>query len=400
MRSLPNYLINSYHQLTRSNLVLKKDVSIENIKYFETLLNRSIPPIADKEIRAVYYFNKEKYHSNKNGFIKDISIINPMYISLILWTDNKQILKHFDLIGDIYLQWDKNTEKYIVEVYDINKRINNNYFKKPITILKKEDEDIVGDILVNELKLNPLNNNTFVNNQQKIKNDSYEKQKNKINKHKYMDDDEMNDRDNEYNNIINKKNQMVVQAITSYDETIKNSILSEMKELENIEGTLIDECTHMSQDMPSYDEPSYDELDKMVNSDNLSFNEIVKQSIYDCMKPKQQEEYKKSLERHKKKEEFENNYIKERMDDSNEYNNYTNIHEQLEPKVSKIINENIKIPSNFIIDNDSTEEYKKECDNVIKKELTDAEKFDQYETEQDELYAYIAQKRALLEAKH
>lgn len=133
MRSLPNFLINSYHQLVRSNLVLKKDVSIENIKYFEMLLNRSIPSKEDKEIRAVYYFNKEKYHSNKNGFIKDISIISPMYISLILWTDNKQILKHFDLIGDIYLRWDKQLEKYIVEVYDINKRIDH----KPISILKR-----------------------------------------------------------------------------------------------------------------------------------------------------------------------------------------------------------------------------------------------------------------------
>lgn len=133
MRSLPNFLINSYHQLVRSNLVLKKDVSIENIKYFEMLLNRSIPSKDDKEIRAVYYFNKEKYHSNKNGFIKDISIISPMYISLILWTDNKQILKHFDLIGDIYLRWDKQLEKYIVEVYDINKRVEN----KPISILKR-----------------------------------------------------------------------------------------------------------------------------------------------------------------------------------------------------------------------------------------------------------------------
>lgn len=133
MRSLPNFLINSYHQLVRSNLVLKKDVSIENIKYFEMLLNRSIPSKEDKEIRAVYYFNKEKYHSNKNGFIKDISIISPMYISLILWTDNKQILKHFDLIGDIYLRWDKLLEKYIVEVYDINKRIDH----KPISILKR-----------------------------------------------------------------------------------------------------------------------------------------------------------------------------------------------------------------------------------------------------------------------
>lgn len=133
MRSLPNFLINSYHQLVRSNLVLKKDVSIENIKYFEMLLNRSIPSKDDKEIRAVYYFNKEKYHSNKNGFIKDISIISPMYISLILWTDNKQILKHFDLIGDIYLRWDKQLEKYIVEVYDINKRIET----KPISILKR-----------------------------------------------------------------------------------------------------------------------------------------------------------------------------------------------------------------------------------------------------------------------
>ncbi len=118
MRTIPKRIENAYFQLKKSRLIVKKHYDNDAISHFEKLLNSSLP-VTDYE-NHIYYFVKDLYYDDKTKFLKFIE--NSNLQSLILYTNNKNIINHFELQYKIYINWDKNEKKYIVDKY--NKNLN------------------------------------------------------------------------------------------------------------------------------------------------------------------------------------------------------------------------------------------------------------------------------------
>ncbi len=114
MRTIPKRLQNSYFQLFNSRLISKKHYDNEAIKHFESLLNSSLPT-TDYE-NAIYYFIKEIYYDDRKKFLSFIH--NSNLQPFILYTNNKNIINHFELEYKIYINWDKIKKKYKVERYN------------------------------------------------------------------------------------------------------------------------------------------------------------------------------------------------------------------------------------------------------------------------------------------
>lgn len=122
MRTIPKRIENAYFQLKKSRLFAKNHYDNDAISHFEKLLNSSLP-VTDYE-NHIYYFVKDLYYDDKTKFLNFIE--NSNLQSLILYTNNKNIINHFELQYKIYINWDKNEKKYIVEKYNkkINKELN------------------------------------------------------------------------------------------------------------------------------------------------------------------------------------------------------------------------------------------------------------------------------------
>ena len=118
MRTIPKRIQNSYFQLKKSRLIVKEEYDDEAIIHFEKLLNSSLP-VSEYE-NNIYYLIKDMYYNDKNKFINYIK--NSNLECLILYTDNKKIINHFNLLYKLYINWNKEEKKYIVEKYD---KLNN-----------------------------------------------------------------------------------------------------------------------------------------------------------------------------------------------------------------------------------------------------------------------------------
>jgi len=113
MRTIPKRVQNAYFQLKKSRLISKNQYDNDAILHFENLLNSSLP--SNDYENHIYYFIKDLYYDNKLKFLNYINESNLQ--SLILYTNNKNIIDHFDLKYKIYINWDKNEKKYIVEKF-------------------------------------------------------------------------------------------------------------------------------------------------------------------------------------------------------------------------------------------------------------------------------------------
>ena len=118
MRTIPKRIQNSYFQLKKSRLIVKEEYDDEAIIHFEKLLNSSLP-VSEYE-NNINYLIKDMYYNDKNKFINYIK--NSNLECLILYTDNKKIINHFNLLYKLYINWNKEEKKYIVEKYD---KLNN-----------------------------------------------------------------------------------------------------------------------------------------------------------------------------------------------------------------------------------------------------------------------------------
>jgi hypothetical protein len=134
MRTVPKRLQNAYFQLKKSRIVLKNEFDDESISHFENILNSSLP-VTEYE-NNIFYLIKDIYYNDKNKFINYIN--NSNLECFILYTDNKKIINHFKLIYKLYINWDKELKKYIVEKYD---SLNNT--KKIIQDLAEIDENSI-----------------------------------------------------------------------------------------------------------------------------------------------------------------------------------------------------------------------------------------------------------------
>jgi hypothetical protein len=117
MRTIPKRIQNAYFQLHKSRLIAKNHLDNDAIKHFEHILNSALP-VNDYELN-IYYFIKDLYYDDPSNFLNFISNSNKQ--SLILYTNNKNIINHFQLQYKVYINWDSKEKKYIVDIY------NNNY---------------------------------------------------------------------------------------------------------------------------------------------------------------------------------------------------------------------------------------------------------------------------------
>lgn len=113
MRSIPKRIQNAYYQLHRSRLIAKKHFDDDAIKHFETILNSALP--VNEYENYFYYFIKELYYDDPSKFLNYINNSNKQ--SLILYTNNKNIINHFQLQYKLYINWDSANKKYIVDLY-------------------------------------------------------------------------------------------------------------------------------------------------------------------------------------------------------------------------------------------------------------------------------------------
>jgi hypothetical protein len=171
MSILPEFLLDSYESLCNSDIVKNKTISQETIGEFVTYLNCAIPKKYTTEY-TIYLFNRTKYKMNRWKFMKDIQ--DSPYKSMVLWTNYKEILKHFNLIQRFYLKWDKEKNEYVGDIYDPSKHsitpssvIEEPKNTVPITDETKE-EPILKEINENEAELNEKKVEEYMDDQDRL----------------------------------------------------------------------------------------------------------------------------------------------------------------------------------------------------------------------------------------
>ena len=113
MRTIPKRIQNAYFQLHKSRLLSKSHLDNDAIQHFEKILNSSLP-VNDYE-QNIYYFVKDLYYDDPSKFLNYIN--NSNLQCLILYTNNKNIITHFNLQYKVYINWNTTEKKYIVEIY-------------------------------------------------------------------------------------------------------------------------------------------------------------------------------------------------------------------------------------------------------------------------------------------
>lgn len=116
MRTLPKRLQNAYFQLHKSRLIAKGHLDNDAISHFEKILNSSLP--SNNYEQNIYYFVKDLYYDDPSKFLNYIN--NSNLQSLILYTNNKNIISYFNLQYKVYINWNNIDKKYIVQLYKYN----------------------------------------------------------------------------------------------------------------------------------------------------------------------------------------------------------------------------------------------------------------------------------------
>ncbi len=114
MRTIPKRVQNAYFQLHKSRLISKGHLDNDAIKHFENILNSAMPQ--NEYENNIYYFVKDMYYNDPSKFLSFINKSNLQ--SLILYTNNKNIITHFNLQYKIYISWNTKDRKYNVELYN------------------------------------------------------------------------------------------------------------------------------------------------------------------------------------------------------------------------------------------------------------------------------------------
>jgi hypothetical protein len=111
-----NRLYNCYKKIVSCSLVKVKEINNETLEEFEKLLNSTIPENADETSKQS--FCRYMYYSNPIGFVKYISYHKNRVSSLVLWTESKNIVRHFGLQRLVHITWNKEDVKYVVSKYN------------------------------------------------------------------------------------------------------------------------------------------------------------------------------------------------------------------------------------------------------------------------------------------
>lgn len=159
MRTIPKRIQNAYFQLHKSRLLTKGHLDNDAIMHFEKILNSSLP--SNDYEQNIYYFVKDLYYDDPGKFLNYIN--NSNLQCLILYTNNKNIISHFNLQYKTYINWDPKEKKYIVELYKYKNlssknSSSTNSLSNSIDLLSSSD--LSKKSLTSNLSLNSLNSNS------------------------------------------------------------------------------------------------------------------------------------------------------------------------------------------------------------------------------------------------
>jgi len=159
MRTIPKRIQNAYFQLHKSRLLTKGHLDNDAIMHFEKILNSSLP--ANNYEQNIYYFVKDLYYDDPSKFLNYIN--NSNLQCLILYTNNKNIISHFNLQYKTYINWDPKEKKYIVELYkykNLSSKNSSSTNSLPNSIDSSISSDLSKKSLTSNLSLNSLNSNS------------------------------------------------------------------------------------------------------------------------------------------------------------------------------------------------------------------------------------------------
>lgn len=131
MMNYQTKLIKMYNKIMNLNILT--NITDENLKLLEKILNSCLPK--NTEEKTIYYFVKDLYYIDKENFLKYIS--NTENIHLMLITDNKSMMNHFNLNEKVFIGWNNEYKKYFVS----------KYVKKELIINEKYVDDNLNDII-------------------------------------------------------------------------------------------------------------------------------------------------------------------------------------------------------------------------------------------------------------
>lgn len=89
----------AYAKIAKCTLVKNHTVTDESLAEFANLLNMSLPAYDDYQYAIV----RGLYKANPFGFVK--FIVGTEYECLILWTESKNIVKHYGISNSVYLRY-------------------------------------------------------------------------------------------------------------------------------------------------------------------------------------------------------------------------------------------------------------------------------------------------------
>jgi len=117
----PKKVYDCYKAILACDLITKKALDTKYVAEFQNFLNESQPSNDEEHTtRSLIQF---LYRKNPNNFIK--FLIRSHLNHLILWTEAKCIVRHFDLQGVLYVKW--NEHQYDCNIhYDANSNSANN----------------------------------------------------------------------------------------------------------------------------------------------------------------------------------------------------------------------------------------------------------------------------------
>ena len=111
----PKKVYDCYKAILACDLITKKALDTKYVAEFQNFLNESQPSNDEEHTtRSLIQF---LYRKNPNNFIK--FLIRSHLNHLILWTEAKCIVRHFDLQGVLYVKW--NEHQYDCNIhYNVN----------------------------------------------------------------------------------------------------------------------------------------------------------------------------------------------------------------------------------------------------------------------------------------
>lgn len=118
-RFFPEHLSNAYKNLWKLPFIKQKNLGssqeeiANNLSKFEQLINSALPQNETEQ----FQHSQEYFHYVKDPYGYRTHLNNSHLRFLILWTDNRNILRHFGVHKLIHMRWHPDVKKYTCEQF-------------------------------------------------------------------------------------------------------------------------------------------------------------------------------------------------------------------------------------------------------------------------------------------